>query len=143
MKNILIGIDFKDEPDVIIEKAVELANKFQSKIWLLHAVAPEPDFIGYDAGPDSVRNFRAEELKNENNLLSNYAKQLKDKGYKADALLIMGATAATILSEAEKLQADLIILGHHEHGFLYKVLFGDTASEVIKKAKIPVLLVPC
>ena len=143
MKSILVGIDFKQNSDLLIDKAIELAEKFNSKIWLLHAAAPEPDFVGYSAGPQTIRDARAHELKNENNTLSDYVNRIQDKGIDSIALLIAGPTYETILNEATKINADLIILGHHEHNLFYKVLFGDTAIEVIKKAKIPVMLVPC
>ena len=143
MKNILVGIDFKENTQNLIDEAIVLAEKFQSKIWLIHAVAPEPDFVGYGVGPQSIRDFRAEELKNENKMLSDYVGTLKEKGIEADALFLMGATTNILLDTAKKLNSDLIIVGHHHHGFMQKLIFGDIAEEVVKKANTPVLVVPC
>ena len=47
-----------------------------------------------------------------------------------------------IIEESKKLNADLIIAGHHEHGFFYNAFVESVSAEVIKKSKIPVLIVP-
>ena len=143
MKNILVGIDFKENTQNLIDQAIVLAEKFQSKIWLLHAVAPEPDFVGYGVGPQSIRDFRADELKNENKMLSQYVDEIKEQKIEAEAMFLMGATTDVLLDTAVKLNVDLVVVGHHQHGFMYKIIFGDTAEEVVKKANIPVLIVPC
>lgn len=143
MKNILVGIDFKENTQSLLDQATRIANKFQSKLWLIHAVAPEPDFVGYGVGPQSIRDFRADELKSESKTLDQYVKDLNKKGVEAEALFLMGATADILIETAKKLNSDLLMVGHHNHGFMYKIIFGDTAEEVVKKANIPVLVVPC
>ncbi len=142
MKNILVGIDFNDSVEKIIDKAIELGRCFQSKIWLLHIAAPNPDFVGYEAGPQHERDMRAEVLKKEHKKLTRYADQLKVKGLEAEALLVQGTTIETILNEAEKLNAELIITGHEDPGFWNKLLFGDTAADLVKKSEVPILIVP-
>ncbi len=47
-----------------------------------------------------------------------------------------------ILREAEELKVEMIITGHHEHGFLYKWFAYPVSEELIKRSKIPVLIVP-
>ena len=142
MKNILVTIDFDNSIDLLIDKAFELAKPLGSKIWLMHIAAPEPDFVGYDVGPQYIRDFRANELQKEHQLLQKYADQLKNRGVHAEGLLVQGATTDMIIEESQKLNIDLIIAGHHDHGFLYKAFIGSVSSQIIKKAKIPVLIVP-
>ena len=50
---------------ILIDKAIEMAKAFDSKIWLLHVAAPEPEFIGFGVGPQYIRDTRAEELRKE------------------------------------------------------------------------------
>tara|TARA_R110000868_G_scaffold374391_1_gene638892 strand:+ start:417 stop:851 length:435 start_codon:yes stop_codon:yes gene_type:complete len=142
MKNILVTIDFNEKIDLLIDKAFELAKPLGSKVWLMHIAAPEPDFVGYDVGPQYIRDFRAKELRKEHQLLQEYADKLMKKGVDAEGLLVQGATTEMIISESKKLNVDLIIAGHHDHGFLYKAFVGSVSSQIIKKAKIPVLIVP-
>lgn len=142
MKNILVTIDFKNNEELIIEKAFQLAAPFKSKIWLVHIVAPEPDFVGYEVGPQYIRDSRASELREEHRQLQQYASNLKQKGIDAEGLLIQGATIEMIIEESKKLNIDLIIAGHHEHNFLYNSFVGSVSSKIIRKSKIPVLIVP-
>ncbi len=53
MKNILTTIDFNKEKIQLIDKAFQLVKVFNSKLWLMHIVAREPSFVGYDVIPDT------------------------------------------------------------------------------------------
>ena len=142
MKNLLVTLDFEEKAILLVEKAAEIAEKFNSKVWLVHIVAPDPDFIGYEVGPQYIRDSRADELKKEHKTIQKFTRMLKEKGIDAEGLMIQGATRDMILQESEKLNIDLIIIGHHEHGLLYKTFAGSVASQVIEHSKIPVLTVP-
>lgn len=142
MKNILVAIDFINNEKLLIDSAFSLAERFGAKIWLVHIAAPDPDFVGYKVGPQYIREFRAEELRQEHKLLQEYARELKKKGVEADGLLVQGATIEMIMEEALKLKVDLIIAGQEEHNFLYKAFVGSVSRYIIKKSKIPVLIVP-
>ena len=142
MKNILVTIDFNDNEQVLIDMAFQLAEKFNSKIWLIHIAAPDPDFVGYDVGPQYIRDNRATELREEHKYLEELSSTLQEKGVQAEGLLVQGATIEMIMEEAKKLQVDLIIAGHHDHNFLYNAFTGSISQQIVKKSKIPVLLVP-
>jgi nucleotide-binding universal stress UspA family protein len=142
MKNILIPIDFKGNSELLLNKAFDIAEKFDSKVWLIHVAAPDPDYIGYEAGPQNLRDFRADELREEHKRIQTFARGLVQKGVTTEALLIQGTTVNTILEKTKKLDIDLIIIGHQIHSFFYKALFGSVSERLVKKTKIPILLVP-
>ena len=142
MKNILVPIDFNDNEKILLDKALEFAQVFSAKLWLLHVAAPEPEFVGFGVGPQYIRDTRASELRREHRLMNDYSDQMRLKGLECEGLLINGATIEMILEEAEKLQIDLIITGHNDHSFFYQIFFGSVANGVIRKSNIPVLIVP-
>ena len=142
MKNILVALELDEFDELLINQALQLAKAFDSKLWLIHIAAPEPDFVGYEVGPQYIRDSRAEELSNEHKLLQQYSTDLNDKGIKAEGLLIQGATIEMIIKESKKLRVDLIITGHHDRGFLFKALRGSVSEKIIKGSKIPILIVP-
>ncbi len=82
MKNILVAIDFINNEELLVDTAFQLAEKFDSKIWLTHITAPDPDFVSYEVGPQYIREFRAIELRKEHKLLQEYTNVLKKKGVK-------------------------------------------------------------
>ena len=98
--------------------------------------------MGYEIGPQYIRDTRATELRKEHEQLQAYSDALKQRGVDAEGLLVQGATIEMILAESEKLQIDLIITGHQEHGFFYNAFVGSVSREIIKKSKIPVLIIP-
>jgi nucleotide-binding universal stress UspA family protein len=142
MKNILVTLDLDKKESLLIDKALQLAKGFKSKIWLLHITAPDPHFVGYEAGPQHIRDNRAEELKKQRQIIQEYSSNLKQEGVSAEGIFIQGATIEMILEKSKKLNIDLIIAGHHKHGFFYKAFIGSVSSQIIKKSKIPVLIVP-
>src|SRR5210317_539300 len=115
MKNILVAIDFDQNENQLLEHALQYAKAFEAKLWLLHVAAPEPEFIGFGVGPQYIRDSRADELRKEHRLLSDYTDLIRLENQECEGLLINGATIEMILEEAQKLAIDLIIIGHHDH----------------------------
>ena len=142
MKNILVTVDFEKEANRLIEEAFALAKQFGSKVWLLHVAAPDPDFVGYAAGPQNEIDFRSDELDKERQTIEQFVRQLKEAGIASEGLLIKGPTVDTILRKIENLEIDLVIIGHHRHNLFYKTFVGNTDTALVNRSKIPVLLIP-
>ena len=142
MKNILVALDANDDSKILVDKAIQLAEKFDSKIWLLHVAAPEPDFVGYEPGPQFTRDERADELRREHIWIQKLADIVQSKNIPCEGLLVQGSTVAAIIEEAARLEADIIALAYHEHGFLHESWYGDNTDAIIRKSPIPVFVVP-
>ena len=151
MKNILVSVDFDKKTRSLLDNALPLAEKFNSKIWILHTEIPDhftaipvPGMSDYEIGPQYNINVisRTEELKDEHKIVQGYVEELMNKGILAEELLIEEPTVKMILDEAAKINIDLIIIGSHKHSFIYNALFGDTSSDLIKKSNIPLLVIP-
>ena len=140
--NILVGVDLSGCTDTIVEQAKALAKALSAKVWLIHVAEPEPDFVGYDAGPQSERDAIAEHFHREHNELQTFAKQLRADGVDTTALLIQGPTAETILNEASKLNADMVIVGSHGRGAMERLLMGSVSEDVLRRTGCPILIVP-
>lgn len=142
MKNILVAVDFDDNTRPLIDQAIALAEKFEAKVWLIHIAEPNPDFVGFDEGPQYIRNSKAEELREEHRMVQAQTEKFTDRGIDAEGLLVQGATDEMILEETEKLNIDLVILGHYKQGLLYRTFVESTGTVVINESKVPVLIVP-
>lgn len=142
MKTILVALDFESQTNRLINYASSLAKAYEAKIYLIHITQPEPDFIGYAPGPQSERDFRAKELRNEHRYLQDLQKQLEKEGVNCQAFLLPGNTVESILEESLKLKADIIIAGTHAHSFMYNAFIGSTSAELFRKTKIPFLGIP-
>ena len=140
--NVLVALDFSEITETVIETVGKLSSDRAPKLYLIHVAEPDPDFVGWDAGPDAVRDQIAGEFRREHREIEQLAQRLRDAGHDATGLLVQGPTVKTILSEAEKLKADIIVVGSHGHGSTYELLVGGISSGVIRKSTIPVLVVP-
>ena len=70
------------------------------------------------------------------------AEYLQQRGVDADYELVKGPIAETIVEIATNYQADLIILGAHNHGFLYRAFIGSVSTGVLKHSPCPVMIIP-
>jgi len=142
MKTILAALDFSDVTDRVIDVASSLTRVYGATLYLLHVEPPEPDFVGYEPGPQHVREMVAAEairhFKEEHTLRDG----LRAEGLDVNSLVIHGPAAEKILEEAERLGADLIAVGTHGHGAVYHILLGSVGEGVVKRATCPVLVVP-
>jgi len=139
---LLVPIDFSDVTPRVLDAARTLAGAFSSRVVLIHVVEPEPDFVGFEPGPVSVRSSVAKEFHQEHKQLEAAKQQLEGAGINVTALQIQGATVEKILHESAQQNADFIVLGSHGHGALHNLLTGSVAAGVLKSSKCPVLIVP-
>ena len=56
--------------------------------------------------------------------------------------MVPGSTVDTIFEQAQKRDAELIVIGSHGHGAVFELLFGSIAEGVVRRSSIPVVVVP-
>lgn len=138
----LVPVDLSDATPHVLAIARRAAQASGSSVVLLHVAAPNPDFVGYEAGPGVVREQVAHEYREQHGVLHSHAEAFRADGIDTTALLIQGQTARCILKEAERVGADLIIMGTHGHGAMFDLIVGSVGHGVLRDTPLPVLLVP-
>jgi nucleotide-binding universal stress UspA family protein len=139
--SLLVALDFSAVADDQLQIVGRLASP-NREIYLLHVAEPDPSFVGYEAGPDEVRHDVAVEFKREHEQLHAMADRLREQGHEVKALMVQGPTVQTILEQAEKLEAEVIVVGSHGRGKLFDLVVGSVSGGVIRKSAVPVLVVP-
>jgi nucleotide-binding universal stress UspA family protein len=139
---ILVPLDFSPATPRVLDSTLKLARATKASVWLLHVATPDPAFVGYQAGSDSVRDQVAHEYREEHRTLQSHADDLRAAGIEAIALLLRGATAQVILAEAERLHADLIVMATHGHSAVFNLIVGSVSQAVLRASPVPVLVVP-
>ena len=146
MKTIVVGYDGSDPAKRALERAGMLAEKLGSKLVVTSvaepvAVAEDPyvpgDAIGLAAPaivPVPDRAEAGRELKEARDSLQNKALDVEYEGTVGDA-------AQGIIDVADKHDADLIVVGTREPGFVDRVLGGDVSEAVSRRAHRDVLIV--
>ena len=142
MKNILALVDLSEVSPAVADLGATIAKGCGARLWIIHVAAPEPDLVGFDAGPQHVRDHRAHQLRQEHRDLQALRDRHRANGVDAESLLVQGPTTDTVLEESARLNADLLVLGSHGRGGLFKALMGSVSEALIKRSAIPVLVVP-
>lgn len=138
----------------VFRYALSLAQKHAAKIVVVHAMEPLSPF-GQSLVERHISHERSEELhleareKVKAELISKLELLCsRESGAKpgscewvSEIRVIEGQADQVVIAEAEKSQADLIVLGTHRHTRLGEALLGNTARKVTHKAEQPVLLV--
>ena len=140
---VLAALDLdRTTPDVLREARL-WTRRLGAELFLIHVAEPDPDFIGYGAGPESVRLAVAHKFTRAHQRLDALAVDLRKEGFASTtALLIQGATAESILREADRLAVDVILMGTRARGAVREIFVGSVSKEVLRASTRPVLLVP-
>lgn len=145
MKTILVSVDFSDVTLKVVKAAVHLAKPFQSKIILVHVFEGTPPLMGIGGGPDAVtvpQNLQPISLPDYSQKFARLQEMISSIGLESTIVELQGIPADLILSQAENLRVDLIVLGSHSRGPLSHLFLGSVADGVLQWARCPVLIVP-
>lgn len=138
---ILVALDLSEPAERVVQ-AVRRVAPAGARLYVVHVVEPNPEFVGWQAGPGVVRDQVAEGFRRERHAVEGWAVTLAAEGFDAHPLTVQGPTVDTLLREAERLAAELIVVGSHGHGAAYDLAIGSISSGVIRRAEVPVLVVP-
>ncbi len=129
---IVATVDFSTTSENILKVTKTYATKMDAEVFLIHAEPSQADLseADYDTKPEFIR-------------LKKDARALERAGVKVTSVFLQGPVCETILAEALRLQADLIITGAHGHGGAScKLHVGHISECILLRSQIPVLVVP-
>jgi nucleotide-binding universal stress UspA family protein len=154
-KTILYATDLSENAAHAFRYAIGISRADRARIHLLH-VLPEVDaamlnYISTVMGEEKLADFELEhkdEIKDQIRLrLHRFAKEEladhpEDMERIADIEVHHGHPVVQILEVADRIDADLIVLGTHGKGLIKHAFLGSVAEKVLRKAHRPVLVVP-
>lgn len=155
VKKILVAKDLSKESSNVIRYALELSAKFDAELYVLH-VMPTVDpavlnMVALNMGADKLEKYNqaneaslAEQtrkqldqiLKNETDLLNS------DLKHPPRVEVHHGDPVSMILTSADRLDADMIVLGSHSKGRLHYAFLGSVAEKILRKTHRVVTIVP-
>ena len=139
-ETLLVPVDFSAHSDKALAYAIGLAKTFGSKVHLIHAyhlpiqiASPDQVVIPQDFW-SAVRDSAARKLEKT-------VQKVKDAGVDAETHLAEVPPVQAINQTAEKIGADLIVMGTRGLTGLKHVLLGSVAERTIRTAPCPVMTV--
>jgi nucleotide-binding universal stress UspA family protein len=137
-RKILVPTDFSPCAAAALDCAIDLAKKFDAEIRLLHALPLIPGVFGYQFVPLPVEWIASIRVRANAEL----AKEASRAGkLRVTTEVREGQVHESVLSAAEALGADLIVMGTHGRSGLSHAVLGSIAERVLRHSPIPVLTV--
>ncbi len=143
-KHILVPLDGSAFAEMALKDALSLAQAYQSKISLVRVVEP-PHLLSAQLALESAAAFLelgtllAQEAQE---YLAQKQQALQSEGYEVGTLVMEGDVIANqILTAAEQIGADVIVMSTHGRSGIQRWVFGSVAERVLHHAALPVLLV--
>jgi nucleotide-binding universal stress UspA family protein len=141
-RRILAALDGSEASARGLREALRLAKTEGAQLWVVHVVNeryPYAPLVGappIDLIPALMQDGRR--------ILDEAVALAAEQGVQATPVLLSSpehSAADSIVEEARKQQADLIVLGTHGRRGLARLVLGSDAELVVRHATVPVLLV--
>lgn len=150
MKNIVAALDLGAQTNLVVDKALEMANQFGASLHLLHVVAPMGSYIATSI-VDPLSGMETAVLPNEMDLIDahkNIAQEQLDEivaglaPREVISSILLGIVEDEVINYARETGAEMIVVGsHHRSGFA-RLLSGETSVRILHEAQIPILVIP-
>ncbi|MGL6042222.1 MAG: universal stress protein [Deefgea sp.] len=142
-QRILVPVDHSDTSAAALQEAKHLASEQKAIVRLVHVI----DLAQFAWSANEfldVPQLQASLRQGGQTLLDSRAEELRAMGLTVEVDLLEiwgGQIARSLVDEAEKWQAELLVMGTHGYGGLTHLLLGSVAEGVLRITKTPVLLV--
>ena len=137
-RKILVPVDFSDHASRALDTAIELAKQADGRLHLVHSYPIAPVMLApYEISMplDLERSVREAA----NKQLADLAERVRKAGVPVETSTSAESPSEAIVHCAEKIGADLIVMGTRGLTGLKHVLLGSTAERTLRLAPCPVL----
>jgi nucleotide-binding universal stress UspA family protein len=159
IRTIVMGYDGTDVADRALDRAAELAERFGARVIVLavgrSTTIPRPDLVPetvvplMPAGgmtpafpPESLPPpTEAEPDEPTMRMLERARGALSARGIDADYVSAVGDPAEVLIQAADERDADLVVVGSRERGFLERLLGDGVDEKLARKTRRDILLV--
>ncbi len=164
VKKILYATDLSENARYAFAYAVSLANLYKASVTMVHVLPEVPalldqSVIGYISEErwQAIKSEQMDEAKEAligkrrdhlaiKEALHQFSEDVKQQqagdGFTTDDIIVQrGNPVEEIIKSAQEIKCDLIVMGTHGQSTLEDVMLGSTARRVIRRSKVPVLVV--
>ena len=137
---VLVAIDGSDHAEKAFRHAMAIAQKFDSKVVVVHVMSPPR--AGGDMGHFPVQEAVKLAFDAAQSIVSKFASIAQQEfGLQIETVTAKGAAADEILKTADSSKADLVVMGSRGLTGFKELVLGSVSSAVVHRAKVPVLTV--
>lgn len=141
MKTILVPTDFSQAADNALKAAKLIAQKTNATIHLANFYSiPVADYSYPDISMPA--EIMEQVRKSANEGIAQLTAQLKAEGFAVEATVEMGLVGDEVVALADKIEADLIIMGTTGASGIVNKIVGSNAAHVMQRTNRPIIMIP-
>ncbi|HEX7036889.1 MAG TPA: universal stress protein [Pseudomonadales bacterium] len=143
-RTILIAVDASDDADRVLTAATEFDPKGDERFHVVTVIPPMVDGVGGMAAGMLAANWPVQEMEAalRREITDSVRERVARFGIPPERVSVRyGRPASEIQAEAERVGADLIVVGSHARRGLARVVLGSTANGVLHGARCDVLVI--
>ena len=138
IKKILTAVDGSRHSDMVVKKAIEMAEAFQAKVILLHVRQKVPDIIGHPYYQQVLNKY----IEQAEKVVAPHKAALEENGIDYEVLVLEGDPAEAISEAAQIEKCELIVMGSRGLSGLQGLALGSVSQKLLHSAGSMVLIVP-
>jgi nucleotide-binding universal stress UspA family protein len=141
VERILFPTDFSDGAQHALHSAVDLAEHYKAKLFILHVVYDMTQAVGihvpHISSDEVFKEMNDWAIKEIGTCCIEEIRKLTD----VEKKVVKGIPYEAILKFASDEKIDMIVMGTYGRVGLNRLIFGNTAERVVRRAPCPVLTV--
>ena len=154
IKNLLFTTDMSETSNFAFNYAASIANRYDATITILHVLKNSmptqenlvTNVIGEKKWLDIVEQNKVEVVEDIRSRLEKFCEEVKAElpscpFFMEEAIVRIGNPVEEIIREVNQNKYDLVIMGAHGHGAISGTVMGSVSRRVLRRSKIPVLVV--
>ena len=141
MKNILVPIDFSKKSEYATKMAAKIAKKSNSTVFLLHMIELPTGIVDMGAGSNFSIPKSMLYLRKIKERILEFKQKFFTENTEVHHSIRFQNPYEGIQKYAEKIEADLIIMGSKGHSDFEEILIGSNTEKVVRTSTIPVVVV--
>jgi len=140
-KSVLAPTDFSEHSLLAVRYAAAIASRCGSRLTIIHAHRFEPPLEFTSRQIDRLARDEQRDRRALHRQLREHATEAVGTEVQAEMVVVEAAPVEAIMAEAERVSADLIVMGTHGRSGVNRLLMGSVAENVVRRALCPVLTV--
>lgn len=141
LRKFLVGTDLSGSTPVVLRHAAGLAKRLDASLLLVHAFGPGAKRRGMNQTFAMKKGTSVLSQDRRRQELNRWISMLQAQGLPVEGRCLAGLPVETILGEAARWEADVVIVGTAGRRGLSRLMLGSVAEGVIRRAGCPVLVV--
>jgi nucleotide-binding universal stress UspA family protein len=142
LQNVVVGIDGSEESCHAAAVSADLARRNNAVLHFVTIVRPPEGWWGIVGSPPTPSALSKSLSDAQREILDAVVADVDLADLEVIQVEDVGDPARMLVAYAEKVDADLMIIGRRGAGLIERIMLGSVANRVVHDAQCPVLLVP-